>query len=1242
LTTAERLEAITERGKFELLVTSVLRKDNRDYAAIIHTGINAQGETIKSPVDGFCQVPGSVPPRFLLVEHTTTDRDGLEKKWLYDHNTAKSTKVSPSDDGDLLKAGREAQKLRDDFPDAKFTVILTTNQRLPKGIELVNKVYRKAAELEVEVDIWEQSKLADFLDSTPEGQWLRKEYLGIEAEILSESLLRGLCEQSLANYEREFLTHPNSWVPREIDSQIEKAIHSNTYNIQFLIGESGSGKSAAAYQSLKKHLASGGYGLWVSDECERECTTFENLLDKALRHLYPSLLANAGRALLQLIPARSQLLLIVDDVNRADNPTKLVQKLVNWSKPQLSSTPNSRPIFLPCLVVCPVWSKNISSISPNFNETSWIDKVFIGSMNPVEAITAVQATTYDAGIEITKPEASYLATKLGNDPILIGLFSSLLSNTQPFELANFTENVIEQFITSSINESSNLGQFLENEYRAALSTLATHMLKHRKLYPLWTEIKDWLRESSDDLAALRELLGHKKLCRLTQEERFVFRHDRIQETFLVESIIKFMAQTNLNSDILWEPFYAEIIGRAIVKFPQNQSFLTELRNRLPLALVEAIRYFGTPTNDYQLAIVQEVKQWANSSVALCSVPESVLDAVCWSLWEIESPVVLEITETFPKYRLVLLTRLRNGCALSGVRYCINLNHRNDFAPFTEDSWRDQALEQARRYHKEKCVASLKQLLTSDTTYDEELAGALALAGFLRFTELEDAIAICWKKVSNKTKVLPCAIWAAVHCCGAAPQKLLDPLMAYWAELPDNKDEYGRSLKDWFLHLIRLPLSHGISDNVIKYLVNQCNVHNSLRWNIARICDLIDTPNAIELIVHTAANIERDIAGKNLFSPWVLEVENNWNGSLEKNKKLSQASLKRLKSIWKYLDNDDYLKRIAFRLWLTGIEFQQIDILRDISSTSVLFKTALRKRIELGDYSTVPILIPLLSTNIHWLSEVDHVWCEELLLAVEQFLENLKNERAHFFSDEWEEKDFIVSKLLMRIPVNDAEHLLVKNWDSLKHSPLFIQAALYIGTPKCLKIAAASINQCPRDINILEHIHYHCGFADFGERKPLTKEHLNNLLPYLDRLGKSELRECAEVCQKLGILEWSQKHLYTRLSEEDRKRFHPSDDDLLQELEEFATRENPVWQVIHWLEGFEKRLVTKNRALSIVDCWFAFNTTVKGLEIAAAYIQAIGTRKDLSILDQHTIEGSPDEIAKIKESTRFAVYRRSLD
>ncbi len=603
--TAEELEKITDRAKFELLVTSVLRKDNRDYAAIIHTGINAHGETIRSPLDGFCRVPASVPPRFILVEHTTTDRDGLEKKWLYDHSTAKSTNVSESKDGDLLKAGRESQKVRKDFPDAKFTVILTTNQHLPKGVELLKKVYKKAAELGVDVDIWEQSRLVDFLDSTPEGHWLRKEYLHIEAQMLSGSLLGSLCKQSLANYEKQFLTSPNSWVSREIESQIEKGTHTNTYTIQLLIGESGSGKSAAAYQILKKHLGAGGYGLWVSDELLRECTSLETALDKVLRDLYPSLLPDAGRVALPLIPEGSRLLLIVDDVNQANSPTRQVENLINWSKPKQSQLSDSPSSFLPYLVVCPVWPQILGSISRDLKETAWVNNVFISSMASAEGMVAVQTTTSDAGMEITNTEAFSLATSLGNDPILIGLFASLLSSTQPCELNSLTENVVERFIKTAINEvSSSPGTLLEIEYRDALSSLTTFMLKNRRLFPLWKEIRDWFRESPDELTALRELTGHEKLCRLTTEGKFVFRHDRIQQALLLESMIELLADTTPDSDILYEPFYAEIIGRAIARSPQSKEFLGKLRNRLPLALVEAIRCFGTPTTESHQKIIE--------------------------------------------------------------------------------------------------------------------------------------------------------------------------------------------------------------------------------------------------------------------------------------------------------------------------------------------------------------------------------------------------------------------------------------------------------------------------------------------------------------------------------------------------------------------------------------------------------------------------------------------------------------
>lgn len=87
MSTAEELEKLKEPGKFELLATAVLCKAERNYRGILHSGLNAQGQPIKSPVDGFCRVTDSYPSHFILVEHTVEVT--LEKKWSFDHRTVK-------------------------------------------------------------------------------------------------------------------------------------------------------------------------------------------------------------------------------------------------------------------------------------------------------------------------------------------------------------------------------------------------------------------------------------------------------------------------------------------------------------------------------------------------------------------------------------------------------------------------------------------------------------------------------------------------------------------------------------------------------------------------------------------------------------------------------------------------------------------------------------------------------------------------------------------------------------------------------------------------------------------------------------------------------------------------------------------------------------------------------------------------------------------------------------------------
>jgi len=67
LSTAEALEAITDRGRFELLVISVIRKANKDYAYILQTGVNVAGERALIPIRPQAFIMTSKKPKGCLL-----------------------------------------------------------------------------------------------------------------------------------------------------------------------------------------------------------------------------------------------------------------------------------------------------------------------------------------------------------------------------------------------------------------------------------------------------------------------------------------------------------------------------------------------------------------------------------------------------------------------------------------------------------------------------------------------------------------------------------------------------------------------------------------------------------------------------------------------------------------------------------------------------------------------------------------------------------------------------------------------------------------------------------------------------------------------------------------------------------------------------------------------------------------------------------------------------------------------
>ena len=75
------------------------------YGNLTQPGVNAEGKTVKSPVDAISFVAGADPRHMVTAQHTIGLQDDLGKKWLHDPSTVTSRKgtkpVAPA--GDVVK-----------------------------------------------------------------------------------------------------------------------------------------------------------------------------------------------------------------------------------------------------------------------------------------------------------------------------------------------------------------------------------------------------------------------------------------------------------------------------------------------------------------------------------------------------------------------------------------------------------------------------------------------------------------------------------------------------------------------------------------------------------------------------------------------------------------------------------------------------------------------------------------------------------------------------------------------------------------------------------------------------------------------------------------------------------------------------------------------------------------------------------------------------------------------------------
>lgn len=1222
-TTVQTLAAITDPGRFECLATAILREANPIYRALVHPGVNSDGKTVKAPLDGICFVQGADPPHMVAVHHTITARDDLEKKWLHDPSSVKpragSRPTAPA--GDLIKTTELVAQERRQTPTLRATLVLTTNEEPSEA--LVRAVEAAGRAHGLEIDLWSRSRLSHFLDTQPTGQWLRRLFLHIEQEQLSTELFHELSKKSAEIHCP--LDDPTAWIPRALDTTLTTDLRRD---VTFLMARSGLGKTVACYRRLKAHLESGGFGLIVSHEIIASSMTCEQAIMTTLYQLHPSL-AVTGTSALSFCSPEQPLLLVVEDVNRSGQAQRLVEKLVGWNRTSMQDD----KALSNWQLLCPLWPEVFASLGDQARKRIEPLIIAAGGFSGSEGRHAVLARAQVGERALSLWSAEAISQALGHDPLLIALHD--LSSTPD------AHQTIRQFVEGALTRVAAAQQdHPAADYRQALRALAGEMLGKRQIDLIWHEVRGWTGLQAEHLRLLSQLAHHPgellRFAGLSDDQRLLFRHDRVRDWLLADTAAELDRRDLLAAEVIEEPYYAEVIGTVLVWGQPKSNFLQRVASSNPLALFYALRLFGQARTPHHAAIFQAINNWLDDPAAHDQSNLHLRWEALAVLAETDFPDVPALVCKFhDRTTHGQLARLRNGDVSGGIALCLNIE------PGATALWRDMQIEHAKLHHSHKLLKDLEDFLRRVDIDNASRTGALRLAGHIADPRLAFAIEACWIADNERGAHLADYLWAFGECCANDPARFLSPVCDAWAALPDQPvkasqqaprdalaaDELRWAFRRW------PPLA------AIDYFV-QRGSQDDLRWPITYMLHDIDHPKAVLFVVQELAELQRSLEGTKAFSPFTMSVQDDWRRAQEDyGRPMSQTSRDLLLGLWQDETNDKHLRVQAFSLWAATRDADDLEVLRATKPSETLANHILRARLSRGDQQAIPTLLEKLATDEHgfWWQCGQYLWSPELTAALDQHLDRrgLKTEQI------WGETrglDRITCEMIIRLPVDEAERLLLKHWDHLHFGSHFVQAALYVATPRLLEAAQVAIAECPKPAKLLIHLASRFGI-NIAYHPGLTRENqVRALAPYLHLLSPMDIARLWKACNDRGWFAMRRELLDDRLQPPfPRQRWERSH--AASELDKMIAEDRLHW-IDHQIDGFLKADVSWAEIRMMLTAWLEQRRSLEALRVVAAAIEHRGTRDDLSVL--RIYEGMTEtEASQLIADTQFAVRRRSI-
>lgn len=766
------------------------------------------------------------------------------------------------------------------------------------------------------------------------------------------------------------------------------------------------------------------------------------------------------------------------------------------------------------------------------------------------------------------------------------------------------------------------------EFQAALDTLVSEMLKKRKLYPRWETVTSWFSINSVTLRAIRELVNDARLCRIS-EDKLTFRHDRLLHELLVGHVSDMVSSADWDEDLLADPYFSEIVGKALLRSGAESENVDRLVRLNVVALFEALRYAGNNTPE---TVVTQCVQWAREQ-SLKPENKSVVNAISWSLVGTDSKTIFEITEHLPSNWLILLAKLRNGSGADGAK-AVAADGPTPRFPF-----RDRLIEHAKYYHADRLKGDLRGLLRDETATDDIRRGYLQLAGFFGWNELLVDVAACWELAENKEAILSDALWAVMQCCCGDEEQYLDPLLDIWEKLSDTDDGSGMNPRYRIAEETWSWFCREIPDSIPPYLVAAAKKREPLRWLLTIACAKIGSPDSVEFLAQEAARyMEKNEKAFISFHPFCTAWDPKYSGGRE----LSLQSMDKLRVLWSEPSSRKHLKRFAFRLWVAGTTREHLPDLQAVRD-DVLRDEALQHRARLRDRTVVPELRKLLDRDPHWVQFADYVWDESFEVGVERHLQSLKDNTPRDFSGGSTNTHYFCANLIMLIPRNVAERLVLKYWDFLRYSPLFVCAALHIGTGPCKEVADKAIQECPSKTEIFRLFSGHFGFKDSRKQHLLRRDHIAILAPYLPEFPDHSQSDYGDLVVRFGMVDWLRTNISSeKVSERFRKEFLPTEDDVRQFLSDMQKVGNSA-AAAYWLGKKDKDGILSNmETRRVLETILEECPTIETFRFIADCVDHLGRRALIEVLNPQKIESKREEAVLIKQNVSFSVARRSLE